>query len=143
MWKKLLIVTAASVALSCPLTGQELPDDVQVRQVLERYVNGWRDGDVQRLSGVLATDEGRVFWLAGAAGQDTLKSMTFAQALRNRRPQPDYGRNWSVAGLDIVDGRLAVARLHISRREGSYVDYLVLHRIAGQWRIVAKAFVLR
>jgi Putative lumazine-binding len=38
---------------------------------------------------------------------------------------------------------LAVAKLSISRAGGSYVDYLVLEKIASDWRIVTKTWVTR
>ncbi len=61
---------------------QAVSDSVQVRSLLAEYVNGWRDGDVARLARVFATEEGRVLWLAGDPGNETLRSMTFAQAVR-------------------------------------------------------------
>jgi hypothetical protein len=69
--------------------------------------------------------------------------MTFAENLEGRRAQPEYGRTWRVVMLDVVDDQLAAAKLEISRAGGSCVDYLLLQKIAGKWRIVTKAFVTR
>ena len=125
------------------LRAQSTSDEERIRSVLEQYVTGWRDGDVERLGRIFATDEGRILWLAGNPGQETLRSMTFGEALQRRRPQPEYGRTWSILALDVVDGQLAMAKLDISREGGSYIDYLVLQKIAGEWRIVTKTFVVR
>ena len=70
--------------------------------------------------------------------------MTFSEVLaRGSRPQPEYGLRYEIQALDVIDDRLAVARVEQSRKGGSYVDVLVLYRIAGEWRIVTKTFVSR
>jgi hypothetical protein len=69
--------------------------------------------------------------------------MTFDDVLERRRPQPHYGLEWDVLALDVVDRKVAVAKLDISRSGGSYVDFLVLYKIAGEWRIVNKTFAVR
>ena len=125
------------------LAAQSVSDEDRIRTVLEHYVIGWREGDVERLGKIFAADEGRILWLSGNPGHETLTSMTFGQALQRHRPQPEYGRTWNILALDVVDGRLAVAKLDISRDGGSYIDYLVLQKIAGEWRIVTKTFVVR
>lgn len=143
-WYAVALTGACTVAvLSTALRAQGPSDEDRIRAVLEEYVSGWRDGNVQRLTNVFATGEGRLLWVTGPPGRDSLASMTLGQALERRRPQPGYGSPWRVLSLDIVDGQLAVAKLEIARTGGSYVDYLVLYRIAGAWRIVTKTYVTR
>lgn len=114
-----------------------------VRAVLEDYVVGWRDGDVDRLADVFAPN-GAVTWPSGSGADAVLNTMTFEQVLaRGRRPQPEYGREWRVESLDVLDDGLAVARLYISRSGGHYIDYLTLYRIGDRWRIVSKTYVMR
>ena len=70
--------------------------------------------------------------------------MTCGEILaRGRRPNAEYGIESEILSLDVVDGSLAVAKVEISREGGSYVDYLVLYRLASGWRIVTKTFVSR
>jgi Putative lumazine-binding len=138
---------AASMAVLLGLKMQATPsqtpsDDDRIRLVLKGYVEGWRDADTTRLAKVFAR-QGRMFWSSGGSVRDTLMSMTFGQTLARRKEQPEYGKAWSVMNLDIVDGQLAVAKLSISRAGGSYVDYLVLEKIASDWRIVTKTWVTR
>ena len=123
---------------------QETSDEGQIRQMLNDYIVGWREADGERLARVFAAKEGRVMWISKQSGKEILSSMTFGEILqRENKPQPHYGLDWEVLDLDIVDGRLAVAKLHISRAGGSYIDFLVCHKIAGEWRIVNKTFVVR
>jgi hypothetical protein len=141
----LSIASAVVLQSSGPLharstTAQEPDADRDaIRRVLTAYVEGWRDGDVARLGTALAPN-GQIMWPANGRG---LTTMTFEAALERRRPQPEYGRTWEVQSLDVVDARLAVAKLSISREGGSYVDYLVLMKLDAGWRIVNKTFVTR
>ncbi|HSR69064.1 MAG TPA: nuclear transport factor 2 family protein [Acidobacteriota bacterium] len=116
-------------------------DQDQLEQLLEDYVAGWREADVKRLEKVFALEEGRVMWVSDASGQETLSSMTFAQVLERRKPQPEYGLEWSILSLDVVGGRLAVAKVRISRAGGSYIDFLVCQKIADRWKIINKTFL--
>ncbi len=118
-------------------------DDSQIRQVLSNYIVGWRRGDVGLLARTFAVDHGRVMWITEKSDREVLRSMTFDEVLERRKPNPEYGLEWEVLSLDVVDGKLAVAKVYISRKGGSYVDFLVLHKIAGEWRIVNKTFVVR
>ena len=81
---------------------------------------------------------GAVMWTSGDEGEETLSSMSWADVLeRGRRPQPAFGEPWRLLELDVVDGKLAVAQVEIARSGGSYVDYLLLYRLADGWRIVS------
>jgi hypothetical protein len=119
------------------ILSQESTDEAAIRHVLADYVSGWREADVERLAGVLAQEA------TAESGEEELRSMTFDDVLERRRPQPHYGLEWDVLALDVVDRKVAVAKLDISRSGGSYVDFLVLYKIAGEWRIVNKTFAVR
>ncbi len=122
---------------------QENTDEAEIRRVLADYVSGWREADVERLAGVFSLEAGSVMWVTAESGEEVLRSMTFREVLERRKAQPHYGLEWDVLALDIVDRKVAVAKLHISRTGGSYVDFLVLYKIAGEWRIVNKTFAVR
>ncbi len=122
---------------------QETTDKELIHKMLSNYVEGWREGDEAKLRSVFALDEGRVVWIATADGKEKLQAMTFEKIVQRGKKQPAYGLEWDILALDIIDGRLAVAKLEISRKGGSYVDILTCHKIEGQWRIVNKAFVTR
>jgi len=130
--------------LSGHLPASQSPTDEQaVRGVLEDYVVGWREGDVEKLANVFAPN-GMVKWPSGSGPDAVLNTMTFEQVLaRGRRPQPEYGKEWRVESLDVLDEGLAVARVYISRAGGHYIDYLTLYRIGDRWHIVSKTYVTR
>ena len=139
-------IMALALALhgSEPVLAQSVPDSVQIHEVIEGYIVGWRTADADLLSRVFATEGGVLLWPSGEPGAETLNGMTFGDILaRGRRPNPAYGEHWKIRALDIVDGKLAVAKVDISREGGSYVDYLVLYKLGVGWRIVTKTYVVR
>ena len=82
-------------------------------------------------------------WVSDNSGSERLGTMTFSDVLKRRKSQPQYGLDWRVLSLDVVDSSVAVSKLHISRKGGSYVDFLVLYKIGERWRIVNKTFSVR
>jgi dipeptidyl aminopeptidase/acylaminoacyl peptidase len=115
-------------------------DSLAIVSAVEGYVRGWRDGDVARLGEVLAP-EGVIIW----TGSGGVRTMTFQEALANRRPNPGFGEPWRLEALRVVDGRMAVAEVDIAfgEGEGQYTDVLTLYKTDGRWWIVGKAYSLR
>lgn len=139
-----MLTLSLAAAGSAPGAAQAGADSVEIREVVEGYIVGWRTADEALLAQVFATDQGVILWPSGDPGEETLSGMTFGDLLaRGRRPNPAYGESWRIRELDIVDGKLAVAKVDISREGGSYVDYLVLYKLGGGWRIVTKTYVVR
>ncbi len=137
----LAALAVAPAAAAMPPAGT---DEKAIRAIIADYVQGWREADPKRLSRVFALEEGRVLWLAERSGKQVLASRTFEKILqRPRKAQPEYGLEWEVLDLDVIDGKLASAKVRISRRGGSYIDLLLLHKIEDEWRIVTKTFVSR
>lgn len=86
---------------------QEQSDEQLIRGVVTDYIAGWREGDVKKLSRVLAP-KGTVMWITGEAGTESLSSMTFGDILKRRKPQKEYGLRSEILHLDVIDGKLAV-----------------------------------
>lgn len=141
-WVALVLGVVASTGVEA--AAQQPTAESQIRETVERYVVGWREGDLERLANAFSAETGVVLWRSGDPGEEMLAGMTFADILaRGSRPNPDYGTEWDIVELDIVDDQLAVARVDIARRDARYTDVLVLYRLAEGWRIVTKTFVVR
>ena len=137
-------LTLLACAIASPSESQEKDHESEIREVLSTYVSAWREADYERLAEIFAVENGSVMWVGGQGGDQQLNSMTWEEILaRERRPQPEYGLEWEILSLDIVDGSVAVAKLEISRRGGGYIDFLVFYRISDSWRIVNKTFAVR
>lgn len=143
-WVIVSFLVAGALATPNRSAAQEAGDSAAVSAVVEEYVRGWREGDVEALADVFEPAEGVLLWTSGGAGAARLNGMTFQEILdRGSRPNPSYGLETTIEHIDVVDGQLAVARVFISRSGGSYTDYLVLYKLDAGWRIVTKTFVSR
>jgi hypothetical protein len=107
------------------------------------FVRGWREGNVDLLSSVVAMEEGRITWVSGNGADERVSSMTFRAAIERNRAHPEYGRDgWELQALDIVGDELAMAKLKIPEGDTVNIDYMVCYRVAGAWRIVSNTFVI-
>lgn len=137
-------LVAVSWFAAPPSAAQNMDAQEELRQVMDAFVRGWREGDAALLSSVVALDEGRISWVAGEGSDERVGSMTFREALDRGRVHPDYGREgWELVTLDVVDDELAFARLRIPEGDLVNIDFMVCYRVAGEWRIVSNTFVVR
>lgn len=140
----LFALLAVSWSAPIPSAAQEVSAEEELRQVMDAFVRGWREGDAALLSSVVATDEGRITWVSGEGSEERVGSMTFREALDRNRVHPDYGREgWELVTLEVVDGELAFARLRIPEGDLVNIDFMVCYRVAGERRIVSNTFVVR
>lgn len=137
--------TVAALCLAAkPSMAQSADSKEEVEQLLGDFVRGWREGDAELLSRVLALDEGRITWVSGQDREESVASMTFRAVLEPNRKHPSYGSDgWEIVSLDVVSDELAVAKLRIPEGDVVNIDYLVCYRVAGEWRIVSNTFVIQ
>ncbi len=127
-----------------PASAQHETVEAEIRQVMDHFVRGWREGDADLLSSVLALDDGRITWISGQGADERVGSMTFGDAVARDRAHPDYGADgWELLSLDVVDDQLAVVKLRIPEGEAVNIDYMVCYRVRGQWKIVSNTFVIQ
>ena len=118
-------------------------DSSAVAAAVQRYVVGWRDGDLEALSEVL-DPSWRVYWSADEDGRQVVRDMTVDELVaRGSRPNPSYGLDTRIERLRVLDGAVAYADVSISRSGGSYLDHLVFYRKPDGWKMVIKTFVVR
>jgi hypothetical protein len=142
--------TAVTVAISCialstgqPASAQDGEARDEIEGVLADFVRGWREGDAETLERVLALDAGYVQWVSGEGEDERASAMTFRDIVARNRDHPDYGlTGWEIVSFDVVEDELAVAKLVIHEGDVLNVDYMVLYRIAGDWKIVSNTFVI-
>ncbi len=107
-----LILAVTYGALNPPeVHAQEAADSIAIERLVGDYVRGWREADVELLSQVFA-QEGIVMWVSGE--NERLQTLTFAEVLQNQRPRPGYGEPWRLLSLDVVDAKVAVAKVRIA-----------------------------
>lgn len=139
----MFVVLLLGMSTVPPAYAQHGTVEAEIRQVMDDFVRGWREGDAELLSSVLALDEGRITWVTGQGTEERVSSMTFADAVARDRAHPEYGRDgWELLSLDVVEDELAFAKLRIPEGDTVNIDYMVCFRVSGRWKIVSNTFVI-
>jgi len=113
-------------------------NDAAVRRTIEQhYFQAHATGSGESLRGVFV-DEGRMFW--SADGQ--LRSRTSTDYINgfSGRPAADESQRRRRILLVDVTGDVAVAKAELDYPDVRLVDYFMLVRAGGDWKIVSKAF---
>lgn len=126
---------ASPVAAQAPATAA---DSAAIRAAALDYIDGWYGGDVARMTRALHPDLAKRIVRGSRVdhmGADTLIAYT-SRGGGNRTPA-DLRRN-EVRILDVF-GNAAAVRVDAT----SWVDYLHLGKVDGQWRIVNVLWEMR
>lgn len=112
--------------------------DAAVRRTIEQhYFAAHATGSGEPLRGVFVAD-GRMFWAAD--GQ--LRSRTSTDYINGFPGQPaadESQRRRRILHVDVT-GDVAVAKAELDYPDVRLVDYFILVRAGGEWKIVSKAF---
>ena len=112
--------------------------DAAVRRTIEQhYFAAHATGSGESLRGVFIED-GRMFW--AAEGQLRSRSSTeYINGFSGRPAADEAQRRRRILAVD-VSGDVAVAKAELDYPEVRLVDYFILVRSGGEWKIVSKAF---
>ena len=119
-------------------------DSAGIREAALNYIEGWYDGDAQRMEKALHPELAkRIVRTDAATGRSSFSSMSALSLINGTRAgggtrTPAASRLKDVRILDIFEGA-ASARVDAS----DWVDYLQLARWTGRWVIVNVLWELR
>lgn len=136
-----LLVAALAIAPPSPLEAQDARAEVEA--IVDDFVRGWRDGDAETLNRVFALDAGFVQWVSGQGDEQQASAMTFRDIVARDKTHPNYGLpHYEILSLDVVENRMAFAKVAIPDGETMNYDYLVMFRVADSWKIMSNTFVV-
>lgn len=128
----ILLLALTAIAVQAP------NDTAAVRQTIENhYFQAHATGSGAPLRGVFVED-GRMFWAAD--GQ--LRSRTSAEYINGFSGTPaadESQRRRRILAVDVT-GDVAVVKAELDYPDVRLVDYFILVRAGGEWKIVSKAF---
>jgi len=112
--------------------------DAAVRRTIEQhYFAAHATGSGESLRGVFV-EEGRMFWAAD--GQLRSRASTeYINGFSGRPAADEAQRRRRILAVDVT-GDVAIAKAELDYPEVRLVDYFILVRAGGDWRIVSKAF---
>lgn len=107
------------------------------------YFNGAANGDQQQLRGAFDVDFGDIKMLRTdkESGKEVIKTVSLDKFADYFKKATKDTWKAKVLSVDIVDDKMAMVKLDFDTPKTHYVDYLVMYKRDGQWRIVNKTFV--
>lgn len=105
-----------------------------IRQTALDYIEGWYEGNAERMERALHPELAKRIVQTDAAGRSTLgqqSALTLVQRTRTRRPTPKEQQQKEVTILDIFEGAASVKIV-----AADWIDYLHVGKFNGRWVIV-------
>ena len=139
-----VVLMSAITRIASAQAGATAADSAGIREAALNYIEGWYEGDAQRMEKALHPELAkRIVRTDPANGRSNLSSMsalTLINGTRNGggKATPVANRRKDVRILDVFEGA-ATARVDAS----DWVDYLQLARSNGRWVIVNVLWELR
>lgn len=125
-------------------SADEATEEDAIRYVVNEYIVGWREGDIERLSKVMELDNGHIIYRSGDGADDPILSVTWGEALKKGRQNPGYGEPYEIVDLNIIQDDLANAIVEIQwPGRTTYIDNLVLYKHGDNWKIILKSFTAK
>jgi hypothetical protein len=128
----LLLIVAVATAQAVP--AQTVADSTAIRQAALDYIEGWYEGNAERMERALHPDLAKRIINTDQRGRNVLghqSAMTLVQNVRRGGGREDTQRRTDVRILDIFVGTASV-RVDA----GTWIDYLHIARWNGRWVIV-------
>ena len=128
-----LLLSLATVAAQA-----DTASDAAVRRTIEQhYFAAHATGSGESLRGVFV-EEGRMFWAAD--GQLRSRASTeYINGFSGKPAADEAQRRRRILAVDVT-GDVAVAKAELDYPDVRLVDYFILVRAGGNWKIVSKAF---
>ncbi|HET9515323.1 MAG TPA: nuclear transport factor 2 family protein [Gemmatimonadales bacterium] len=133
--RTLILIAAMVLPGASPATAQTAADTAAIRQAALDYIEGWYEGDAQRMERALHPDLAKRIVRTDARGRNSLGQMSALTLVQLTRvgdgKVPPEKQQKDVTVLDIF-GNAATAKVVAT----GWIDYLHLARWYGRWVIV-------
>ena len=146
-FRHLMLVTFASVSLLFSITARaESVINNEYQAVIDtafNYFNGVAKGDQSLLSTAFDMEFGHIKMIKvdEETGNETIRSLPLSEFASYFKEATKDIWKAKVLSVDIVDEKMAMVKLDFDTPKEHYVDYLVMYKRGGHWRIINKTFV--
>lgn len=131
---KRILLTLFAVVLAFSAVAQQ-SDEEMVRTTLNYYLEGGTNNDFQTLEKAFHVDATMKY--IASDGYREVNAISFFRD--GMKPGPKQDRETIIESVDI-SGNAAHAKLVIKYKNFSFIDYMNLLKIDGEWKIVSKIF---
>lgn len=123
-------------------------DKKLIKEALENYFQGYIQNDSVVLQRSFELHNGHMKGVfKNSSSQDSLWARNFDVVINRwatKTPFTDAQKKksyYKILSLDIVEEKMAVAKIKIQLADRLFIDYLSLYKINGVWKIINKIFV--
>ncbi len=135
-----LLFSLSTFSQAEPVTSNEYNSVVETAYT---YFNGLAKGDQALLAQAFDFEFGdiKILEVDKETGREVIKTIALDKfaARFNKEVKETWEAN--ILSVDIVDNKMAIVKLNFDKPTINYVDYLVMYKRNGEWRIVNKTFV--
>lgn len=132
--KRTFLMALAALFLAGNLSAQD-PEYNAVAQTVNYYLDGGTNNDFPTLAKAFHKDATMKF--IGAEGYREVNALEFFE--KGMKPGPPQQRATRIAEISVA-GNAASARLEIDYPDFTFIDFMNLLKIDGEWKIVSKIF---
>jgi hypothetical protein len=107
------------------------------------YFNGAASGNQALLAKAFDMEFGHIKMniVDKESGKETIRSLTLKEFSAFFKKATTDSWQAKILSVDIVDDKMAMVKLDFDTPKTHYVDYLVMYKREGQWKIINKTFV--
>ncbi|MBT8270880.1 MAG: hypothetical protein HKO90_07930 [Flavobacteriaceae bacterium] len=146
---KTVSTTIALLFFILAIPAQEMEyDKSMITTAIENYFYGYIERDSDKLHKAFDTENGAMKLLnKNETGKEQVNNIKFKELVerwgsREKMSASDLDKcKLDIQNIDIVDSKIASARIRMQLVKTSYIDILSLQKIDGRWKIVNKIFV--
>ena len=125
-------------------------DIAGITATVHNYFDGYVDRDIDKLNAAFDTVNGTMKVPVVEGGQTKGYQNKYFKDLmpvwgNREKLDPEVRSNCAlkILNMDVVDGKIATARISMKVEKVEYIDILSLQKIEGQWKITNKIYVAR
>lgn len=145
-----LLVLSFSMGLFSANAQETISSEAKIKQTVLNYYEGYIYADLNKLALAFDTLAGHMKYVKAEADQAEKVGVVPANELIKRwagrgtyNAEQIAQSGYKIESLDILDDKLAMVKIALQAADKSYIDYLALYRVNGEWKIVNKVFVQR
>jgi hypothetical protein len=143
MIRSAVLIAVAALVLPAPVKGQTAADSAAIRQTALDYIEGWYEGNAERMERAVHPDLAKRIINADQRGRSALGHQSAMTLVANTRrgggkDTPPAQQRKDVRILDVF-GNTASVRVDA----GAWIDYLHIAKWNGRWVIVNVLWEMR
>lgn len=118
-------------------------DEAAIRTVLDNYLTGVDKQDMTILESAFDGEHAHMKYVSkNDAGAESITVVPIRDAFASWTKPPAKPCQGKLLNLDVVDASMAMAKYEFKwGSDMTFIDYLTLYKVNGQWKIVNKTFV--